>query len=255
MASGLIYLIILGMWAAYFLPRWLSHHDTQSGKANERYKSAMKIVASTPNTPDSIDPVKKLRTLRQRRIIFSALAGALLATLGLIAFGVLPYLAILIPTTALAIDIAHVRRQILNAQLKKRRLAALAIITTAEIKLDPAVRIDLSLPDAKPETKLNSKRAEADEQWIPLLDRVESSSITIIPKEDKAWSPISVPRPTYTTAPKAVRSKRVIDLTIPGQWTAEQERQVALELPTRDELFDQEVAEQAAAARDWAVNE
>ena len=56
MASGLIYLIIIGMWVAYFLPRWIRQHETQSGRETERYKSAMKIVASTPNFPDPVNP-------------------------------------------------------------------------------------------------------------------------------------------------------------------------------------------------------
>ena len=64
-----------------------------------------------------------------------------------------------------------------------------------------------------------------------------------------------MPRPTYTTAPKAFTPKRTIDLTTPGKWSAEQERQSALELPTHDELFDQELAEQAAADRHWASNQ
>ena len=41
MGSGFIYLIIIAMWAAYFLPQWLSKHEDTSGKAIERYKNAM----------------------------------------------------------------------------------------------------------------------------------------------------------------------------------------------------------------------
>ncbi len=94
------------------------------------------------------------------------------------------------------------------------------------------------------------------EQWVPLRERELTSSITIIEShEERSWSPIAVPRPTYATAPKAVSAKRTIDLTTPGKWSAEQERQKALELPERDELFDQELAEQAAIARTRAVSE
>ena len=45
MGSGFIYLIIIGMWAAYFLPQWLSKHEDNSGRAIERYKNAMQVVA------------------------------------------------------------------------------------------------------------------------------------------------------------------------------------------------------------------
>ena len=33
------------MWAAYFLPQWISRHEESSGKAIERYKNAMQVVA------------------------------------------------------------------------------------------------------------------------------------------------------------------------------------------------------------------
>ena len=82
MASGLIYLIIIGMWVAYFLPRWMRQHETQSGRETERYKSAMKIVASTPNFPDPIDPEKRVKTLKIRRTVLGVLVALLLATGG-----------------------------------------------------------------------------------------------------------------------------------------------------------------------------
>jgi hypothetical protein len=89
-----------------------------------------------------------------------------------------------------------------------------------------------------------------------LRERETSSTITIIEKhEERSWSPVAVPPPTYTTAPKAFTPKRTIDLTTPGKWSAEQERRVALETPGLDEIFDQELAEQAAADRSWAANE
>jgi len=249
MASGLIYLIIIGMWVAYFLPRWMRQHETQSGRETERYKSAMKIVASTPNFPDPIDPDKKLKVLKIRRAVLGGLVALLAFTGGGIGLGLIPNISLLIPATALAIYIVNVRRQVVAAQVKKRRLAALAAITQAEIKVDPTVRIDLS----------QRQRSESEvvlEQWVPLSERSLTSSITIIDKrEDSSWSPVSVPRPTYATAPKAITPKRTIDLTTPGKWSAEQERQSALEIPVRDELFDQELAEQAAIERDWASNQ
>ena len=65
------------------------------------------------------------------------------------------------------------------------------------------------------------------------------------------WQPNSVPVPTYVNAPKAIVSKRVIDLTTPGQWSEEQERlereALAAAAPSRDEIFDQQLADEAVA--------
>jgi hypothetical protein len=227
----------------------MRQHETQSGRETERYKSAMKIVASTPNFPDPINLEERSKTMRLRRTVLSILTFVVAATSLAIAAGLIPLLAILIPVTALAIYVVNVRRQVVAAQIKKRRLSALATITAAEIKENPKARIDLS-------QRTRSQSEIVLEQWVPLNEREISSSITIIAKdEERSWSPIAVPRPTYATAPKAVTSRRTIDLTTPGKWSAEQERQSALEIPVRDELFDQELAEQAAAERDWASNQ
>jgi hypothetical protein len=250
MVTAFIYGIILMMWGAYFLPRWISEHDTQSGRAIRRYKSAMKVVASTPNTPDKVDPEKKIKILRQRRALLGGLALFLLITTAIVAFGYLPLSTLLIPLTSFFIGIVHVRRQVVAAHVKKRRLRALAIISTAEIKLDPTVRIDLS----GRENRVAQTRAQHD-HWIPLHDREENSTVTVIPQEDRAWFPVAIPKPTYVTAPKAVRSKRVIDLTASGQWSAEQEQAEALALTTRDDLFDQELMQEAAVEHTRVVNE
>jgi hypothetical protein len=270
MASGLIYLIILGMWGAYFVPKWMSQHDSTSGRATARYKSAMQVVASTPNIPDLLDPAKKLRALRKRQIGAATLLATTLAALIASITGAFSPVLTLVPTTALVIFCVHIRRQVVAAQLKKRRLNALATIMTAQIKIDPSVQISLSpRPIAESVDSLAST-----EHWIPLADRIESSAITIIPREagfdpamelaqqlarteklNNGWSPVAVPRPTYATAPKAIRSQRTIDLTVPGAWSAEQERLQALAEPTRDVLFDQELVEQAAVIRDQAANQ
>ena len=75
MASGFIYLIILGMWAAYFLPKWIASHEESSGKSQERYRSAMRIVSETgigapiADTAATISREEKHRQVAQRRII------------------------------------------------------------------------------------------------------------------------------------------------------------------------------------------
>jgi len=64
-----------------------------------------------------------------------------------------------------------------------------------------------------------------------------------------AWQPNEIPVPTYVNAPKAVTPRRTIDLTIPGQWSEEQERlareALAAATPSRDQVFDQDLAEEA----------
>ena len=63
------------------------------------------------------------------------------------------------------------------------------------------------------------------------------------------WQPNEVPLPTYINAAKAIQPKRVIDLTEPGKWSDEQEAleraALAAAAPSRDEIFDQQLADEA----------
>ena len=250
MASGFIYLIILGMWAAYFLPKWITSHDLASGKSAERYKSAMRVVGETGAAAvvNESDNFKKQNQIANRRIIFGTLAF-LLITIGILsAAGILAPSVLLIPTTALAIYIIHVRRQVVAAQLKARRIKAFEKISSASVITEPIERVTFS-------SKVDFV-SESREHWIPLIERIDTAGVVVIPKDGLTWQPTSVPRPTYATAPKAVPSNRIIDLTIPGAWIAAQQASSESELlPSRDELFDQELAENAANEKYGAVNE
>ncbi len=251
MASGFIYLIILGMWAAYFLPKWITSHDEASGKSAERYKSAMRVVGETGSvnsTPSVSENFKKQNQIANRRIIFGSitLSFLLIAVLSLI--GIISATILLIPTSALAIFVVHVRRQIVAAQLKQRRILAFEKISSATVITEPIERITFS-------SRVDFV-SENNEHWIPLIERIDTAGVVVIPKDGPTWQPTSVPKPTYATAPKAVPSNRIIDLTVPGAWTAAQIAEIEEELlPSRDDLFDQELEENAASKKFGAVNE
>ena len=250
MASGFIYLIILGMWAAYFLPKWMISHDVASGKSAERYKSAMRVVGETGSASvvNESDNFKKQNQIANRRIVFGALTFLLVSIGALSTVGIISTSVLLIPTTALAIYVIHVRRQVVAAQLKARRIKAFEKISSASVITEPIERVTFS-------SKVDFA-TENKEHWIPLIERIDTAGVVVIPKDGTAWQPTSVPKPTYATAPKAIPSNRIIELTIPGAWIAAQQASAASELlPTRDELFDQELAENAANEKYGAVNE
>jgi len=138
--------------------------------------------------------------------------------------GLLVFTTTLIPLTALLIYFVNVRKQVVASQLRARRLAALEKISNTKIA-----------SVAPTETILQHKTTE---HWIPFSERPEITGVIVVPKDRKGWQPTTVPKPVYTTAPKAIPSKRIIDLTTTGQWSAEQAR--VKELSGRDDdLFDQ----------------
>jgi hypothetical protein len=246
MASAIIYLAIIGMWVAYFLPRWLHNKNEFSGKHVERYKSALRVVAgSTPGARvgsgviyTDVDRVARVaQQLLRRRIIFSIITFSLIATLVGAVMQTLVATSILIPLSALIIYIAFVRRQENASAIQHRRM-------------DQIHRRTEGVSHTNLSEVLTAKNST--DHWVPFAER-EVSGVTLLPKGTAAarseWKPNEVPIPTYLSAPKAVAPKRTIDLTEPGRWSEEQERlereALAAAAPSRDEIFDQQLADEA----------
>ncbi len=226
MGSGFIYLIIMGMWAAYFLPQWLSKHEDNSGKAIQRYKNAMQVVAeSNGSIKTENEREDKDKIFLKRRLIFGSLFSLYALSVTSAVVGSLDWVTTFVPLTGILIYFVNVRKQVVASQIKARRLKALERITNSKI---PTTVI--------PE---RVKEKSSNEFWIPFADREEITGVVVVPKDRKGWQPTSIPKPVYTTAAKAIPSKRIIDLTTTGQWSAEQELIKALS-GRDDDFFDQE---------------
>jgi hypothetical protein len=239
MASGIIYLIIIAMWAAYFLPQWLSSHEDASGKSIDRYKNAMQVVAENQSVTKMEDSlIDKSRVIFQRKLIFGSLFSLYLLSFVSALFGLLAWSTTFVPLTGFFIYLAHVRKQVVASQAKIRRIKAMEKIANAKL---PTPLSAESSEEPKPST----------EHWVPFADRTEITGVVVIPKDRTGWQPTQLPKPTYASAPKAIPTKRIIDLTSPGEWTAQQE-QVSAIPDSRDQVFDQVAEEQL---NDRAVNE
>jgi len=246
MASGLIYIAIIGMWVAYFAPRWIHDRNEFSGKSVERFKSALIVVANS--SPQGVSgsgsihidldrEAKIAQLLMRRRIMFFVLTGSLTTTLVGGFMNTMPFIYSLVPATGILIYVASVRRQTIADKIQYRRIQQLHRRTAGVSATNLAEVVT-------PKT--------SQEHWIPLSER-ELKGVVLLPKGTAAirqtWEPAEVPAPTYVSAPKAIIPKRVIDLTTPGAWSDEQERlereALAAASPSRDEIFDQQLADEA----------
>ncbi len=214
------------MWAAYFLPQWLSKHEDNSGKAIQRYKNAMQVVAeSNGSIKTENEREDKDKIFLKRRLIFGSLFSLYALSVTSAVVGSLDWVTTFVPLTGILIYFVNVRKQVVASQIKARRLKALERITN--IKIPTTV-----IPE-------RVKEKSSNEFWIPFADREEITGVVVVPKDRKGWQPTSIPKPVYTTAAKAIPSKRIIDLTTTGQWSAEQELIKALS-GRDDDFFDQE---------------
>ena len=245
MGSGLIYLIIVGMWVSYFLPQWVSSHEEVSGKSVEKFRNSMRAVAHSAGVPTQEELARENEhNLVVRRIVFSSLALLLILTSVLSLIGLLSPIVMLLPVSGISLYIAHVRRQM---QAMRSAIRQQRIISQHNQKPTSTNYAELLA-----RSKVVREKNEVLEHWIPLSERIEKveqelSGITLLPKGSASahheWTPQEVPTPTYVSAPKAVTAKRIIDLTIPGAWSEEQAKlnsEVSEVSPHRDQVFDQE---------------
>lgn len=264
MGSGLIYLIIVGMWVSYFLPQWISSHEEVSGKSVEKFRDSMRAVAQSAGVPTQEELARENEhNLVVRRVVFISLAGLFIITLVLSVIGIMSPIIILIPVSGIALYIAHVRRQIqaMHRALRHQRMMS-------QISDKPASTNYSEIISRSAHTSHHTRRTTIlndnthSENWIPLADRIEKveqelSGITLLPKGSASalneWTPQEIPSPTYVSAPKAVSARRVIDLTVPGAWSEEQAR-IKAELDAvampREELFDQEKVDNSRAVNE-----
>jgi Ca2+/Na+ antiporter len=238
MASGIIYLAIIGMWVAYFLPRWIDSRNEFTGKSAQRYRSALEVVAGNLSPLSEVDRLRahQMRMMR-RRLFFALIVLSFLLTLIGAIMQTVTWTLLLLPVAGFIFYLAHVRHETNSEKIAKRRRDEL-LRTNAGISTTNLAEV------ITPHT--------VNEHWIPLAER-EITGVTILPKGSQQaaseWDPQSIPVPTYVNAAKAVPSKRVIDLTEPGKWSEEQERlereALAAAAPSRDQIFDQQLAEEA----------
>jgi hypothetical protein len=247
MGSGLIYLIIVGMWVAYFLPRWITSHEEGSGKSIEKFATTMKAVGRTAgNETVEIEEIRRRHAnqLAVRRILFTSIIGLTLIISILTIVGMFTPIIILMPLSALVLYTVHARHQI----TANREELIRALSTQPERPRDKYRELI-----ARSKRIAYSRIEVSDEHWTPLADRLsqaenESHGITIIPKgiagRLDTWSPTEVPAPSYVNAPKAA-PRRIIDLTIPGAWSEDQERLLQEVMKSSpDEIFDQIIADE-----------
>lgn len=237
MGSGIIYAVVVVIWIAYFVPAWLRRHDEVSeSRSVERYRSAMRVVSRGTAAEIAVTTLERVEAreamLRRRQQYFVGIVGMLLLTVGSAMFGLASPWLIALPVISGTLFVAYVRRAKVAEDLIARRQAVQAT-HNRDVALRPST--------------LSFARTVQE----PVIETAPiSSTVHVIERGETAWQPAQVPVPTYVTAPKAVRAHRVIDLTKPGTWTADQQAAEAARLaaiaPSRDEVFDQVAADAAA---------
>lgn len=243
MGSGLIYAVIIVMWAAYFIPRWLRRHEELSeSRSVERFDRAMRILSRREPTPDrryvvmpprpeparrSV-PAQRSRAGQRtrgsvavgRRRVLAALLLATLVTAGATPFSPLPWWA---PVAGLGFVVAyvvHLRLQARSSRTVHRTRQAVRKRSRSRLMRFDAVERLMAI-----RRELAAERAEDERRWQEAEEaerRLREAEEERRHAAEAGWSPVPVPLPTYVSKPMAPRRAPTIDLTNPGAWTEAQ---------------------------------
>lgn len=226
--TGLIYVVIIALWAAVLIPIWLRRHDQISEvRSTARFSSAMTrlgspdprasdprvpapapvpreapMTLSTSRPPEGLDPDYERELIRQaaatrRAIVLGALTLILIVVLLLAVVGVLPRWA---PLLAALPVVAFVAAAALTASERTsgRRSARTASPGRAR-------HGDMSADRASVATAAVEDDWETWNAW----------------DDDDSWEPVPTTLPTYVSAPKASAVPRGIDRAHDGEWSGE----------------------------------
>ena len=236
MGSGLIYALLIGMWAVYFIPRWLRRHEELSeSRSIERFDRAMRILSRKEPTPDrryvvmpprpaeaagpartrrsgrpggSADPVpvrgRRVGSVavRRRRV----LAALLLATVLVAAAAPLtpvPWWGALVGVAAVLGYLVHCRLQARTRhQLHRARVAVRQRSRSRLMRFDAIERL------MTVRRELAEERAAEQRRW----EEAEAAERAVREEEERrraeaeaGWSPVPVPLPTYVSKPVVPR--------------------------------------------------
>jgi hypothetical protein len=227
--TGLIYLVIIALWAAVLIPMWLRRHDQISEvRSTARFSSAMRSLGSqgpaqyamemslgsmspaptevhmprpsaagparTPRDDQSRERARQAAASR-RAIVLGALTSILLVALVAALLGVAPKWA-----AALAV-------------LPVIGFIAASVVTAAERSSAPARRPQQR---AVPVATADRTRQEAP---APTETEAEWETWNAWDDDDQSWEAVPTTLPTYVDAPRASAVPRGIDRATPGEWT------------------------------------
>ena len=207
--TGLIYLVIIALWAAVLIPMWLRRHDQVSEvRSTTRFSTAMRSLGSqrSGETVENHRPVANEyrqsaheRAAQRRTIVLGSLAGLLAITLFMAVAGIVPkvvsiFMAVLVAAFVIA-----------TAMTASQRTASKA---SRNAYVEPT---RTRRPVAAPVAPAAPVTPAVDDDW-------ENWNAW---DEEESWEAVPSTLPTYVNSPRASVIPRPIDRNRPNEWDGE----------------------------------
>ena len=236
--SGVIYAVLVVMWAAYFIPRWLRRHEELSeARSVERFDKAMRILSRREPTPDrryvvmpprpaaAQAPARRVErarpaaqipqqrtrpglrtsspvTVRRRRVLAAVLLVLVLSA-ALAPLLPLGWWSPLLSVVAVVGWLVHCRLQARTRTVVSRtRQAARKRSRSRLMRFDALERLMAVRRELAAERAAEELRWEESEAAFAEARAAEAAARRA---EEEGWTPVPVPLPTYVTKPVAPR--------------------------------------------------
>lgn len=216
--TGLIYAMVVGLWALFLLPMWLRNHEQfDEGRQVDRFRRAMtqlsqpqvEVVSSTAHKQVQAKRAVRagttaaapLSAAARRRRVLAVLAVLQLVGMvaSLLGAGVIP---VVLPALLIVGFLTLARAQV---RLERSRL------TPAQVEVaGPAASLNAF---ARALAAARSARRPAERSH----DVVEQAPAAPSVGTPASWQPVRTPAPSYVSAPAATAVPRAIDSA--GGWT------------------------------------
>ena len=218
--TGVIYVVIIALWAAVLIPLWLRRHDQISEvRSTARFHSAMRTLSSSraysmdesrgarragdmddygyqdfdDRWRDADRELARQQASTRRAAVLGVLALVLLMSLVLAFMSVVPKW---VPALTALPVVAFIVATMMTAPARE----AGRVRRSEPARRTETVAVDVAAP-------VTSAAVDDDwENWNAWDD-------------DDAWEAIPTTLPTYVTAPRASAVPRRIDRSRPGEWT------------------------------------
>ena len=249
--SGVIFVVLALVWAAYLLPKALRHHDevARTRSVEEVSEQARVVVTAPERRPSRVRRVRIAaadrsaaltpagRAARRRRRILAVLVAACAVTGVAVAVGLVPTLSLLVPV-ALLLGFLVLCRVLVRRDHARRVVTRRTSVTAPSPSVTqvtaPQVAQPVSEPVAQP---ANQPVAGPVEEVVTVaapagsLDdtstfrelvvgmpaqRANDVSANHATPAGSLWDPLPVTLPTYVGKPRAMRSVRTITFGDPG---------------------------------------
>ncbi len=222
--TGVIYGVIIALWAAVLIPMWLRRHDRISEvRSTKKFSSTMASLGSKRHHAATLSSYEahparfelkararterarmanRARAAQRRLMVLSLLAVTTLLT---IVLALLSMISMIVPMVAAALVLAFV---VAGAATASSRANA-----AARSKAAVDTRTARSTRRGADVVELNAGApAVIDDDWENWDPWAE---------DDSAWEAVPTTLPTYVSAPRASQVPRRIDRSRPGEWTGE----------------------------------